>query len=1204
MAITLTQEQSAVVRNRGGELLVSAAAGSGKTRVLVERLLSRVQDEGLDLDQFLVITFTRDTAAELRDKVLAELNRRLAQTPDDRHLRRQTTLIYRAQISTIHAFCTVFLRENSHLLDLDPDFRVADETESSLLLAQTLERLLETRYEELDHNQFARLVDAFSAGRDDNRLKSIVLDIYGRIQSAPDPIQWLDQRAADFDLRGYTDAGQTQWGTLLMEDTAAQVRYWYDKLQYATELILESGDDYLIKAYSDSFHGTLDSLAELEDALHHSWDDAQRAMNAVSFARLGTSRKITEKDIQAQVKALREGCKKALSKLAQRFDCSSRELLEDMEAVRLPVEELFTLVKDLHLAFASAKKRRKLLDFNDLEHFTVKALLCNGQPTELAQRWAAKFAEVMVDEYQDTNEVQNAIFDALTNNGKTLFQVGDMKQSIYRFRLADPTIFLHKYHTFRPADQAKDGEPRLLVLSRNFRSRKQVLDSVNFLFENIMTTLLGELDYTSDQRLNLGLTDAPIQQKDCVELDVVDLSTVESKEDEADLPRDEVEARFVAKRVRQLLDKPFMVAEGEGFRPVRPEDIAILHRSPTSVLRYLTKAMDDYDIPWQTDNQDDIFRSTEISVVLSFLQIIDNPRQDVPLISVLRSPVYAFTPDQLAILRATCKEGDFYTCITTAAAQGDSHCQKFLTQLEALRLRMVDSSCAQMIWYLYDQLGLMSLFGAMAGGQRRQENLLAFYEYAHSFEGQGHRGVFALVHQLRRLIDSGNHPNLSSTSARNGVQIKSIHRSKGLEFPVVVLAGLNRSFNSMDETLPMVFHPKLGVGPKLLDAELRVEYSTLARSAVQLKLNREMKSEEMRLLYVAMTRAQEKLILVMSFKDAPKELGKLMEDAGAKPAPEAMVSMNSLAKWILLPVLARQDSGALWFGNPPEYFIRSNDHWSIQLVKADSTCFAPTDTERDSTADMSTPTDNANAQPADEPPSAQGLETLAKQLLWSYPRQALANLPSKVTATQIKGRLLDEEATEEATQPPRPLEFRKPSFEQAQSKLTRAQAGSAIHAVMEHINLRRAHTVTGVREEIQRLTDAHFLTPEQAQVVNPYQVAHFWSSPLGQQAASSPTLKREFKFSILYPAAAFYPESPMDEQVLLQGVIDCCFESEEGFTVVDFKSDYLRHGEEAEHAERYRAQLDIYTHALEEIYQKPVTKRVLWFFSTDTGITL
>jgi ATP-dependent helicase/nuclease subunit A len=560
----------------------------------------------------------------------------------------------------------------------------------------------------------------------------------------------------------------------------------------------------------------------------------------------------------------------------------------------------------------------------------------------------------------------------------------------------------------------------------------------------------------------------------------------------------------------------------------------------------------------------------------------------VSLLSVLRSPVYGFDPDLLSRLRSRCPKGDIYDCVEQGAREGEARCARFLRELEELRLLMGDLSCAQLLWHLYDQVGLLGLFGAMSGGERRQENLLSFYDFAQGFEGQGHRGLFAFVAQLRRMAEQGKDVGGSRAAGSGGVQIMSVHKSKGLEFPVVVLAGLNRSFNTSDEREPLLFHPKLGVGPKLLDRELRIEVPTLARTAVQLKLERERRAEELRLLYVAMTRARERLVMVMSFRKAFQDLNKLLEQASPRPEPELLSLQGSVGRWMLLPILCRSDAGALWRESRPETVIQPEDSWDIRLVQADESCFAPSEKIEEQQA----------AAPAPEDAD------LLRGLNWRYPGQELALLPSKVTATQLKGRQLDEEAAEDAPRDLLPLEFRRPDFAQKGRKLTAAQAGSAVHAVMEHIDLNRAADPAQVGEEIDRLVQQGHLTAEQGAVVRPAEVALFWASELGRAAAASPALRREFKFSILAPAGDFYPGTAEGEQVLLQGVVDCCFEDGDGMTVVDFKSDRVKAGEESTAAQQYRPQVEVYARALEQIFHIPVRRRVVWFLRTGNGIEI
>ena len=498
------------------------------------------------------------------------------------------------------------------------------------------------------------------------------------------------------------------------------------------------------------------------------------------------------------------------------------------------------LVGTFQGAYQAEKARRGLLDFSDLEHFAVRLLTDpeTGEPTPLARSWSARYAEVMVDEYQDTNQVQNAIFSAVSDGGRKLFQVGDVKQSIYRFRLADPTIFLGKYRSFPDGDEAAEGEPRRRVLSRNFRSRRQVLEGCNDLFRNIMSTEFGELDYTDDQAL-VPEGRFPESEHKELELDLLDLSFLGDQEEGEREDKNRLEARWAARRIRALLDQPLMVKEGDGERPLRPSDVMILLRSPGVVMHHYLRELSQAGVPWRADSGGDFFETTEVNVALALLQIVDNPRQDVPLIAALRSPLYGFDGDKLALLRAGSKSGDFYSAVVRAAQEGDGECRDFLEELEELRFGAGDMTCRQLIWHIYEKTNLLGLFGAMPGGQERQDNLLSLYALAGELEDSGCRSLFQFLLRLERIRAAGGKFSAASSAREGeGVSILSIHRSKGLECPVVLVCGLSRRFNRDDLMRPVLFHAQLGVGPKGLDRERMVEYPTLARRAVARQLER------------------------------------------------------------------------------------------------------------------------------------------------------------------------------------------------------------------------------------------------------------------------------------------------------------------------------------------------------------------------------
>ena len=1185
MAFSLTEEQQAAVDNRGGGLLVSAAAGSGKTRVLVERLLARVE-EGADVDRFLVITYTKAAAAELRSRIVEELSDRLALRPTDGHLRRQATLVYKAGISTIHAFCAQLLRECGHLLDLDPDFRLCDEGEAGILMLRALNDVLDRRYEAMD-SDFAQLVDTMSAGRDDARLIQIVLDIRGRVQAHPNPAAWLEEQERTFALEGISDPVQTPWGQLLLADAAGQAAYWRQRMEEARDLC--ERDANLLANYGDSVAQTAQALQQFEEAASQGWD-AARALLPIPFPTVGRKKMVDDPAAVERVKAIRTACKKRLEKLEDWFADSGDDLLADLRTVYPAMRGLFALVRDFEAAYAAEKARRGLVDFSDLEHMAVRLLVGeDGQPTELARQWSTRYDEIMVDEYQDTNEVQNAIFSALSKDGANLFMVGDVKQSIYRFRLADPTIFLGKYRSFKHYTEAGEGKERRVILSRNFRSRPEVLEGCNDLFRAVMSVPFGEMEYSDDQALYPG---APFQPDStyCVELDALD-GDIDGEEGAEKVSRDLLEARFAARRIRDLLDQNFPVSDGEGgTRPVCPSDIVILLRSPNTVLRHYARALGERDILWEAEGGGDFFGSTEISVALSLLQIVDNPRQDVPLISVLRSPVYGFSADRLAQIRAASPDTDFYAAL---AADDGEDSKAFLAELDDLRFGSGDMSSHQLLWHIYDRTNLLGIFGAMEEGETRQGNLLALAELARQFEGAGHKGLFRFLTYLTRLRENGN-TLMPPTPGRTGggVRIMSIHKSKGLEFPVVLLCGLARRLNREDMSRPILFHPKLGVGPKGLDVERGIEYPTLARMAVARQLEREMMAEELRLLYVAMTRAKEKLILSVALTGGGKDLEKLAGDAGDPVDPQVLLACQSVGQWVLLHALCRPEAGALRRAAGQDVAVLDTSFgpaWDIRFV--DGTPLAQMPPHR-------------WTAPQREQEEEEGGEDLTDLLRWTYPHEAEVAIPSKLTATQLKGRALDEEAAEEAPRPARSLSFGRPRFAAEEMGLTAAQRGTALHQVLQYIDFERSETVEGVRAEISRLVEGQYITPQQGEVVDPAPIAAFFRSDLGQELLSSVSLRREFKFSILEPASRYYPQAGEGEQVLFQGVVDCYYETLEGITVVDFKTDRVTKRTVAERAEHYRPQLEAYSRALAEITGKQVIRRVLWFFALNQSVDL
>ena len=1185
MAIELTREQRGAVEDRGGDLLVSAAAGSGKTRVLVERLMGYVE-RGEDIDRFLVITFTNAAATELRERIAAAIHARLASRPGDRHLRRNAALVYKAPICTIDAFCLDILRQWGHLADLDPDFRLCDEAEGEELRREALEEVLEARYANIQADpSFAALVDALAGERDDQTLEDVVLDIHRRILAQPDPVGWLMSRKWDFVLPDNIGPEDTPWGRALLEDSFALADHWLTVLTSLRHEI--AWDPLLDKNYGPTLEGTIDGLGQLRNALRCGWAKASGCF-PIPFPRPGAKRGDCNQTLKSRMMTLRDECRKQLKKLGVWFDVTGAQAIEDLRAVGPAMSALLDVTAEYDAAFTRLKRHRHLIDFADVEHLTLRLLVGpDSAPTDLAGDIGRQLVEIMVDEYQDTNAVQNAIFGALAAGGN-LFMVGDVKQSIYRFRLAEPEIFLKKYNHFPLPERAAAGEGRKILLSDNFRSRPEVLDAVNFIFRGVMTHAAGELDYTDAEALRPGRTDFTPDPRYCTELNCVDLSTLTDDEDGEKTDKDQITARAAARRIRELLDSGLPIGE----RPVRAEDVVILLRSPGPVLRHYAAALDELGIPWSAEGGQEFFGSTEISATIALLQVLDNPRQDVALLAALRSPLFNFTADRLALLRAS-GNGMVYDCLAAGAQRGEEDCASFLSLLSELRELAAEESSHRLLWHIYGKLDGPAVFAAMPDGPRRRANLMALYDEACRFESSGHRGLMAFLLHLSRMVENGLTVPVPG-SETGGVRVLSIHKSKGLEFPVVLVCGLDRQFNDTDSKATILFHPELGLGPKRTDRERGIRYTTIARDAVALRLRQQLRAEEMRLLYVAMTRAEHKLILFTAVNSRGTNLAALAGQAKYPPFPRQMASVQHMADWVLAAALCRSDSTSLWSGldaprpSPPQC---EGCSWDVRLLSG---------------ADYECP-QSVEAAEKHRPAAFQISNDLMERLSWRYPYEACAEIPSKLTATQLKGREKDSEAAENAVElRPVPVQrdLRRPVFE-GERPLTPAQRGTALHMVMQYIDFDRAGSLAEIEDEISRLVIGQYITPQQGAAVDPADILGFFRSNLGCRLQKSRQVEREFKFSLLVPAPDYYKEAGPGEEVLLQGVVDCWFTEADGsVTVVDFKTDRVNERTVERRAEDYRPQLDAYTRALSQAAGVRVMRRCLWFFSVGRAVEL
>lgn len=1188
MAEKLTNEQQAAVDSRERSLLVSAAAGSGKTKVLVERLFSYVEREGANLDDFLIITYTRAAASELRGKIAKALNERMERDPGNYHLRQQMLRVYRADIKTVDAFCTSLLRENCHLLGEDarghalrPDFRVLDENEAQVLREHVLARTLDDFYDHLTPGG-TLLADTLGAGRDDSALEQLVLELHAKLQAQPYEDKWLDAQRA-FWRAVPEKIEDTPYGKILLNEVGRKARHCKSLLQRAAQEMC--ANDALNQKYAPAFLDASYQLEALEGKIAQGWDAARGV--TIAFPRLAAVKDSDGGEMKTRMKGLWDNCKETVKGFAELFAASSDEAVEDLRTMAPAMLALIDLTADFSRRYNEEKRRCNAADFSDQEHEAIRLLVAeNGEPTELAALVSTRYREIMVDEYQDTNEVQNRIFDAISCKGENLFTVGDVKQSIYRFRLADPRIFLQHYNTWPPLAAADEHESAKLLLSRNFRSRKEVLEATNFVFRNVLSREMGELDYGEDEMLRPGASYA--ESSVCgAEFHLLDLPT---QTGEHRVRASEAEAAFVADYIHNMLSSKFPVQDDKTreLRPVREEDIVILMRSPSTRLPDYRRALESRGIRCAADAGEDFFASMEIAVLFSFLQVIDNPRQDVPLIAVLRSPLFGFVPDELAALRSQQRTGDFYDALLLSE---DGHSKAFLAVLRSLRDSAAHLSVRELLSEIYRKCNVLGIFGAMHRGAERKDNLLAFLELSEDFARTGRQGLFDFVCTLREQLASGEAAAMQTTHASSGVRIMSIHKSKGLEFPVVILSDLARRFSNMDFQSSVLVHPQLGLGPVCVDARRHIQYPTIARQALERTLRREAKAEELRVLYVAMTRAKEKLVMVHTQANAGGRVADLMALSDCPVLPEAVDSGKCMGDWIMLPLLQRSEAGALraFAGQNSEgRFFTEETPWTVCVH--DGLQFAA-------------PAQQSDAAAEERAPQREELPADFAALSYRYPYAEQTAFPAKLTATQLKGRAIDEEISENTTLPPRLRNLCKPKFLAGKTALTGAERGTALHLVMQDLDFFCEPNEQSVREQIEKLRAQHKLTDEQANAVDVHAIVRFLRSDLAARIRKSKQVEREYRFSLLRPVRDF-SSLDADDSVLLQGVVDCFFEEDGELVVVDFKTDHVSCAQLDERAEHYRPQLEAYSMALTRVMGKKVKEKVLYFFSAGEEVRL
>lgn len=1183
MAANWTPDQLTAIKDRGGTLLVSAAAGSGKTAVLVERVIRYILEDGKNIDEFLIVTFTNAAATEMKGKITEAIMQYMIEHPADLRMKKQLYLIHKAQITTVHSFCLNLVRENFNRLDLSPNFRIADERETEILRQEVLETLLDTFYEKAEPG-FLLLSNMVSGDRDDRRLVRLVLNLYDKTQSHARPQKYLDKLQTDYTGELVSPA-ETDWGNHIFTITREMLCYSQDILKLA---LAQAEEDGVLPYYGEAFS---DDLKQIENLLKKGqkpdWDEMREAICKIAPKKLKRASKV-DKSITKPLQDLRQIWKDILGKLRKEFYfCSEEEILEDRSQLAPAVCALLQVTGEFSSAFLLEKRKRRIVDFNDLEHFAVELLTePDGNPTALAKE--IHYEAIMVDEYQDTNEAQDTIFRAVSDEEKNIFMVGDVKQSIYRFRMANPMIFLSKYKKFPLVDQVKAGQFHKIILSKNFRSRKEVLDSVNYLFAHVMSEQVGDVIYDDAASLYCG-ADYPAQPAGVcrTEFCAIDIPR-KSRDEEEDSPEKAVlEARYVAARISHMLCDGFQVSNKErsGLRRVTPSDFAILLRSRSKMHLY-QKELERVGLSVISETTEGLLACTEVEVMVSLLSVIDNPRQDIPLIGVLRSPLFGFTEKRLAEIRLCREEGDFYDALISASEKMEDAAD-FLERLNQMRTRSVDLPVHQLLWQLYDQTGALGLYGASPDGKLRQDHLMQLFEIADHYEGQGYKGLFRFVRFLYGMQEQGkDFPIRSQAEKQEGISVMTIHKSKGLEYPVVFLADCAKKFNMTDLYENVQLHENLGIGMKCRDIKRMTEHTTVQRNAIAKVRRRENLSEEMRVLYVAMTRAKEKLIVTGAFSGLEGILKKWAVAAAFSELPSyAISSVQSMGEWLLAALLKHPNGSELqaYAGVQCPLYSKEKESWKVHIIKPEEIAVGPYAREihREEEREI----------------------TACPEFI--YPYEELTKLPSKLTATGIRNTFRSEEAAED-TPMASSFTMRRPRFDLEEKGLTAAEKGIAHHLAMQFMRYENCGDEDGIRREIQRLREQEILTTAQCDAIVIPKLLGFFQSPLYGEMRQADRIWHEFKFSVLVPVTDYVPQikTSQEDRILLQGVVDCMYENNEKITILDFKTDHLTHGNREDRITAHKQQIGVYKRAVEEIFHLFVEKCALYYFDGGEIIIL
>lgn len=1266
MGVSWTTEQQQVIDLRNRNILVSAAAGSGKTAVLVERIVKIITDKNhpVDIDHLLIVTFTNAAAAEMRERIGNAIEKALDEQPGNEHLLRQLTLIHNAQITTIDSFCLYVVRNHFHEIDLEPNFRIGDEGELKLLREDVLGRVLEQNYEE-PSEAFSDFVEGYASGRTDVALNEMILQLYEFSRSYPWPEKWLDSFVGIYRIENREELDRAEWLAPLTENICFVLKDCEQLLKQALAITQQDdGPDMYEKAVQSDLE-KYESLSKLT-----SFCELYGALSDIKYDRLASSRGFEgDPDKLELVKSLREQAKDVVKKICkQYFFCSPEMMIEQLERTEPMLEEVVRLTKQFADEFAAAKRRKNLVDFHDVEHFALQILV--DEETEKAKKTAEEFRdtfeEIMIDEYQDSNEVQETLLRSISREERgenNIFMVGDVKQSIYRFRLARPELFMKKYDSY----SLEESTTQRIDLHKNFRSREEVLTCTNDIFYKIMVRSLGNVEYDAEAALYPGAS-YPVSADFTPEILLAD-SNDELLEDTELTDKKTLEAKIVAEEIKHLMKTQPVTDKAAGtLRAARYSDIVILLRSLSGWADSLVEVLNENGIPAHTVSSTGYFSTVEVQTVLSMLRLLDNPRQDIPMAAVLRSPMAGLTDEELAVLRLEDGSVPFHEAVLELAeglyeedgqkeisdSEADSEADqkqgrnadektenhiettahrkllKFYKKYRQLRQLVPDTPIHELIEIILRETGYGHYVAAMPAGNRRTANLNMLLEKAAAYEKTSYKGLFHFVRYIDELqkydVDFGEADMVGENE--DVVRIMSIHKSKGLEFPIVIVSGMGKNFNKQDTRSKMVLHPELGIGLDYMDGKLRIKSPTIAKKAIAKQIDLENLGEELRVLYVALTRAKEKLILTGTLKDAPEKLEFFRQQANLSKAADRPLSYltregaSGYLDWILPAVLS--------YG----------DKYPVRIVEAAELVLDEVENQLEQNEDLTERIEEIEAA------DTQLVGQLKQRFSQRYPYQTDILRKNKYSVSELKHRAMREkfEAEQEETIPAfleEPVTPTIPLFIQREESVEQETAnrgalrGTAVHRVMECYDFTSEKSV---QEQMDAMEKEEKITADMRTLVKERIVADFVSSETGKRMALAQrmgALYREKPFVMGFTEEELenygfgvgsntdsceniYEKTDSDQEkeeqkkvcheedlTLIQGIIDVFWIEKDGIVLLDYKTDRVQQAKEL--IDRYETQLKLYADALERVFaaRKLKVKEILIYsFSLEQLITL